>query len=153
MLLKGERIHIKPAKAQTRLDKYQNNQQNQHNQQSNNAEYSSNNNNNRSSNYRSSSSVNKNWDNESHDQSEGSNDRSKFDYGRTVYIGNLSGNAKEEDLRYFFSDVGKITRVSVARRPNNNKTSHFGFVEFESSFQARQSLAKHGMLTLLTLWP
>lgn len=50
----------------------------------------------------------------------------------TIYIGNLSFQASEEDLREIFADYGTVNRVSLPIDRESGKKRGFAFVEMES---------------------
>ena len=50
----------------------------------------------------------------------------------TIYIGNLSFQASEEDLREIFDEYGKVSRVSLPIDRETGKKRGFAFVEMES---------------------
>lgn len=50
----------------------------------------------------------------------------------TIYIGNLSFQASEEDLREIFDEYGKVNRVSLPIDRETGKKRGFAFVEMES---------------------
>jgi RNA recognition motif-containing protein len=50
----------------------------------------------------------------------------------TIYIGNLSYQATEENLRIIFSDYGKVMRVSMPTDRETGKKRGFAFVEMNS---------------------
>lgn len=50
----------------------------------------------------------------------------------SVYIGNLSYEATEEDLKNVFSDYGSVKRVQVPTDRETGRPRGFAFVEMES---------------------
>lgn len=50
----------------------------------------------------------------------------------TIYIGNLSFQATEEDLREVFAEYGKVSRVSLPIDRETGKKRGFAFVEMET---------------------
>jgi RNA recognition motif-containing protein len=49
----------------------------------------------------------------------------------TIYIGNLSFQATEEDLREVFAEYGKVSRVSLPTDRETGRKRGFAFVEME----------------------
>jgi RNA recognition motif-containing protein len=49
----------------------------------------------------------------------------------SIYIGNLSYDVTEEDLRQVFAEYGPVKRVSVPTDRETNRSRGFGFVEME----------------------
>lgn len=49
----------------------------------------------------------------------------------TIYIGNLSFQATEEDLREVFSEYGEVIRVSLPTDRETGKKRGFAFVEMK----------------------
>ena len=45
-----------------------------------------------------------------------------------LYIGNLSPNVSEDDLRLLFSQAGVVTEVKLMLDPSTNQSRGFGFV-------------------------
>lgn len=56
-----------------------------------------------------------------------------FDPNKSVFVGNLPSEAKEDDLRQIMSDCGKVTGVRIVRDPVTGKSRKFGFVAFAST--------------------
>jgi len=63
--------------------------------------------------------------------------------GNTIYVGNLSYNSSESDLKDFFGDCGNIKQVRLAKDPGG-KFKGFGHVEFEDDDGAGNALKKNG---------
>lgn len=49
----------------------------------------------------------------------------------TIYIGNLSFQASEEDIREIFADYGTVKRVSLPTDRETGRKRGFAFVEME----------------------
>lgn len=49
----------------------------------------------------------------------------------TIYVGNLSFQATEEDLREVFSEYGEVVRVSLPTDRETGKKRGFAFVEMK----------------------
>lgn len=50
----------------------------------------------------------------------------------TIYIGNLSFQAEENDLQEIFEEYGKVKRVSMPTDRESGKKRGFAFVEMQS---------------------
>ena len=51
---------------------------------------------------------------------------------KTVFVGNLSWQASEEDLRAVFAECGEVNNVRIAWDQEQDRSKGFGHVEFES---------------------
>lgn len=60
-----------------------------------------------------------------------------------IYIGNLSWNADEEDLRLLFQPYGRIVRVRILRE-QDGRSRGVGFVEFEESEAVGNAVSLNG---------
>ena len=56
-----------------------------------------------------------------------------FDPNKSVFVGNLPFDTKEDDLRQLFSDSGKVTGVRIVRDSVTGKSKKFGFVAFATT--------------------
>ncbi len=61
-----------------------------------------------------------------------------------LYVGNLSYNATEEDLRNFFSKFGSIQNVEVIKDRYTGQSKGFAFVEMSTSEEAQKALELNG---------
>lgn len=57
-----------------------------------------------------------------------------------IYVGNLSWNTREEDLREAFEAFGEVSSVSIITDRETNKSRGFGFVEMPSDSEAREAI-------------
>lgn len=57
----------------------------------------------------------------------------------TVYVGNLSKDTTESQLRSFFSVCGNICEVEIAKR-SDNKTKGFGYVKYSTIAEAQKAI-------------
>jgi RNA recognition motif-containing protein len=57
-----------------------------------------------------------------------------------IYVGNLSYNATEEDLRQAFSQYGDVSSVSVIKDRETGRPRGFAFVEMPDEAQAKQAI-------------
>jgi len=58
-----------------------------------------------------------------------------------IYVGNLSYNTTESDLRNLFAPFGNPTSVAVIMDRQTNQSKGFGFVEFADDAQAKAAIA------------
>lgn len=57
-----------------------------------------------------------------------------------IYVGNLSYEATEDDLRQAFEAHGEVTSVSVIKDKMTGKSRGFGFVEMSDDGQAQAAI-------------
>ncbi|MFO7447327.1 MAG: RNA-binding protein [Ignavibacteriaceae bacterium] len=57
-----------------------------------------------------------------------------------IYIGNLSSNVSEQDLRDLFSGYGNIIRTKIVRDPYTGVSKGFGFVEMPGESEATKAI-------------
>jgi RNA recognition motif-containing protein len=58
-----------------------------------------------------------------------------------IYVGNLSYEATEEDLRQAFSAFGTVTNATVIKDRDSGRSKGFGFVEMASDTEAQAAIA------------
>jgi len=58
----------------------------------------------------------------------------------TIYVGNLSFQATEEDLREVFSEYGEVIRVSLPTDRETGKKRGFAFVEMKEEANEDQAI-------------
>jgi len=58
-----------------------------------------------------------------------------------IYVGNLSFDTAEEDLRQAFEGHGEVTSVSIITDRYTGKSRGFGFVEMPSKEEAQAAIA------------
>ncbi|HVO67406.1 MAG TPA: RNA-binding protein [Syntrophales bacterium] len=64
---------------------------------------------------------------------------------KKLYIGNLSSNVTEDDLRANFSGAGKVISVNIIKDRLSGLSKGFGFVEMNSEEEAKEAIQKfHG---------
>ena len=64
---------------------------------------------------------------------------------KNLYVGNLSPNVTETDLRHNFSEVGKVLSAVVIKDKFTGMSKGFGFVEMETEEEAREAMTRfHG---------
>ena len=59
---------------------------------------------------------------------------------KKLYVGNLSSEATEDELRYNFSQAGNVLSVSLIKDRMTGLNKGFGFVEMESEEGARKAI-------------
>ncbi|MBD3404277.1 RNA-binding protein [candidate division GN15 bacterium] len=57
-----------------------------------------------------------------------------------IYVGNLSYNSTEDDVRRAFEAFGTVTRVNLINDRMTGKPRGFGFVEMENDDEGRAAL-------------
>ncbi len=57
-----------------------------------------------------------------------------------LYVGNLSYDTTEEDLRTLFSGAGTVTSVNVIKDRDTGRSKGFAFVEMSSQSEAEQAI-------------
>ncbi|MBO1349019.1 MAG: RNA-binding protein [Hormoscilla sp. GUM202] len=58
----------------------------------------------------------------------------------TIYIGNLSFEAEEDDLRNIFDEYGKVSRISMPKDRETGKKRGFAFVEMDSDEEEEKAI-------------
>ena len=58
-----------------------------------------------------------------------------------IYVGNLSYETSESDLRNMFEAHGKVDRASLVMDRMTNRSKGFGFVEMPNDAEARAAIA------------
>lgn len=59
----------------------------------------------------------------------------------TIYIGNLSFQATEDDLREVFAEYGAVSRVSLPTDRETGRKRGFAFVEMEDESKEDEAIA------------
>ena len=59
-----------------------------------------------------------------------------------LYIGNLSFDATEDDLRKFFAECGKVVSAEISRHPHTARSKGFGFVTMATKRQAKRAASQ-----------
>ncbi len=57
-----------------------------------------------------------------------------------IYVGNLSGDVGEDDLRQAFEAFGSVTSASVIKDKFSGESRGFGFVEMSSKDEAQSAI-------------
>ena len=60
---------------------------------------------------------------------------------KNIYVGNLSFNATEEEVRGLFEAYGAVERVNVVRDRDTGQSRGFAFVEMTSDEEAEKAIA------------
>lgn len=63
---------------------------------------------------------------------------------KQVYVGNLSYQVSEQDLKEHFGKFGSIEQVRVVRNYSSGRSKGFGFVTYRTQAEAKNALAAHG---------
>jgi len=58
-----------------------------------------------------------------------------------LYVGNLSYNTTEDQLRTLFSQVGTVTSVTIIKDRDTGRSKGFGFVEMSTQAEAQKAIA------------
>lgn len=59
-----------------------------------------------------------------------------------MYIGNLSYNVRESDLRQVMEEYGTVESVKLIMDRNTNRSKGFAFVEMPEATEAQQAINK-----------
>ena len=57
-----------------------------------------------------------------------------------IYVGNLSFDATEEDVRQAFAEYGEVSSVKIITDRETGRPRGFGFVEMPDSDQAKKAI-------------
>lgn len=57
-----------------------------------------------------------------------------------LYVGNLSYDTTEEDLRTLFSEAGTVTSVALIKDRDSGRSKGFAFVEMSSQSEAEEAI-------------
>ena len=60
---------------------------------------------------------------------------------KNLYVGNLSFNTSEEDLREEFGKYGQVTEVKILHDEVTHQSRGFGFVEMANDAEAANAIA------------
>ncbi|OHT01863.1 hypothetical protein TRFO_07447 [Tritrichomonas foetus] len=78
--------------------------------------------------------------NEEIDITEESDNSNEIDE-KSIFIGNLSYDANEEDLKHIFEEIGTVVQIKIPRRPNG-QLKGVAFVLFENKEIAEEAVKK-----------
>ncbi|MBN1539268.1 MAG: RNA-binding protein [Candidatus Thermoplasmatota archaeon] len=59
-----------------------------------------------------------------------------------IYVGNLSFDAGEEDIRKVFEEFGSVDTVKIVMDRFTNRSKGFGFVEMTNDEEAKKAISK-----------
>ena len=60
---------------------------------------------------------------------------------KNIFVGNLSFNTNEDDLRQAFESYGQVDRVSILTDRDTGRSRGFGFVEMNSDEDGEKAIA------------
>lgn len=60
--------------------------------------------------------------------------------GKKIYVGNISFDASEDDLRELFSTYGAVESVKIVTDAQTGRARGFGFVEMQSEEDAAKAI-------------
>jgi RNA recognition motif-containing protein len=60
---------------------------------------------------------------------------------KNIFVGNLSFNTSEEELRQLFEPYGQVDRVSILTDRETGRSRGFGFVEMANSEEGEKAIA------------
>lgn len=60
----------------------------------------------------------------------------------TIYVGNLSFQASEDDLKEIFAEYGKVSRISLPTDRETGRKRGFAFVEMEDDSKEDAAIAE-----------
>lgn len=58
-----------------------------------------------------------------------------------IYVGNLSFDSSEDDVRQAFSEYGQVTSVAIIKDKMTGRSRGFGFVEMSDDSEAQAAIA------------
>lgn len=59
---------------------------------------------------------------------------------KNIFVGNLSFNTREEELRQLFEPFGQVDRVSILTDRDTGRSRGFGFVEMSSNEDGEKAI-------------
>jgi RNA recognition motif-containing protein len=59
-----------------------------------------------------------------------------------IYVGNLSYDATEEDIRQAFAEYGEVSSVNIIQDRETGRSRGFAFVEMPEGDQAKEAIEK-----------
>ena len=59
---------------------------------------------------------------------------------KKMYVGNISFDAKEEDLRKLFSEYGEIESIKIIKDQFTERSRGFGFIEMVDERDAKRAI-------------
>src|SRR5512147_1182740 len=61
---------------------------------------------------------------------------------KKLYVGNISYNMTEDELKELFSKCGEVSTVKIITDPHTGKAKGFGFVEMTNEEDAKKAIAE-----------
>ncbi len=61
---------------------------------------------------------------------------------KKLYVGNLSYNTTEDELKELFSKCGEVLSVKIITDPHTGRAKGFGFVEMANEADAKKAIAE-----------
>ncbi len=58
-----------------------------------------------------------------------------------LYVGNLSYDTTEDDLRTLFAQAGTVASVAVIKDRDTNRSKGFGFIEMTTQVEAQKAIS------------
>ncbi|KAA6369535.1 MAG: putative RNA binding protein [Streblomastix strix] len=65
--------------------------------------------------------------------------KARKDKGGVIYLSRVPRGFEEQEMKVFFTQFGKVTRLNLARSEKTGRTKHFAFVEFANEDVARKA--------------
>ncbi len=59
----------------------------------------------------------------------------------TIYVGNLSYDADEHDLKELFSQFGEVTSAKLIKDAASGRSKGFGFIEMADESQSKRAIS------------
>jgi RNA recognition motif-containing protein len=77
----------------------------------------------------------------------GGSDRNRGERGRNtgdveLYVGNLSYDVSEKDLKQSFSEFGKVSSIRLIKNKFNDKSKGYGFIEMPDRNEAEMAIRR-----------
>ncbi len=63
---------------------------------------------------------------------------------KQIYVGNLSYQVTEQDLKDYFGKYGAIEQVRIVKNYGSGRSKGFGFVTYRTSAETQNALVAHG---------
>ena len=60
---------------------------------------------------------------------------------KKIYVGNLSYETTDDDLRSFFSEMGNIVSIKIITDPYTGQSRGFAFIEMETASEASKAIS------------
>ncbi|AYF43823.1 MULTISPECIES: RNA recognition motif domain-containing protein [Halobacteriovorax] len=59
-----------------------------------------------------------------------------------IYVGNLSYNIEDSELKTLFSNVGEVVSINLIRDRDSGRGRGFGFIEMENGEDAKKAITE-----------